>query len=145
MISLEMVEKEALLYERSKDDQLLILLIHGLLHLLGYDHARSPREAVRMQRREKFLFKKLAEEPVQQSQFVLRQACPENAGRFLRQAQDKRPAYRRAQHERKKANVFTIKPLRPEPFGLAQDRLVEACGECIEPGERRICRTGSEA
>lgn len=61
MISLEMVEKEALLYERSRDDQLLMLLIHGLLHLLGYDHERSPREAIRMERREKFLFKKLAE------------------------------------------------------------------------------------
>ena len=24
------------------------------------------------------------------------------------------------------------------PFGWAQDRLVEACGEFIEPGERRV-------
>ena len=31
------------------------LLIHGLLHLLGYDHERSAREARRMQRRERVL------------------------------------------------------------------------------------------
>jgi len=31
------------------------LLIHGLLHLLGYDHERSPAEARRMQRRERVL------------------------------------------------------------------------------------------
>ena len=31
------------------------LLIHGLLHLLGYDHERSEAEARRMQRRERAL------------------------------------------------------------------------------------------
>jgi rRNA maturation RNase YbeY len=31
------------------------LLVHGLLHLLGYDHERSPAEARRMQRRERAL------------------------------------------------------------------------------------------
>jgi rRNA maturation RNase YbeY len=31
------------------------LLIHGVLHLLGYDHERSPAEARRMQRRERAL------------------------------------------------------------------------------------------
>ena len=31
------------------------LLVHGVLHLLGYDHERSPREARRMQRRERAL------------------------------------------------------------------------------------------
>ena len=29
------------------------LLVHGLLHLLGYDHERSPAEARRMQRKER--------------------------------------------------------------------------------------------
>lgn len=59
MISLEMVEKEACFYRRKMEDQLLILLIHGILHLLGYDHERSDGEAVKMQRRERFLFKRL--------------------------------------------------------------------------------------
>jgi probable rRNA maturation factor len=31
------------------------LLVHGLLHLLGYDHERSATEARRMQRRERLL------------------------------------------------------------------------------------------
>lgn len=35
------------------------LLIHGVLHLLGYDHERSPAEARRMQRRERALARQL--------------------------------------------------------------------------------------
>ncbi len=36
------------------------LLIHGLLHLLGYDHERGGREARRMKRRETQLLKRLS-------------------------------------------------------------------------------------
>ncbi len=36
-----------------------ILLIHGLLHLLGYDHERGPSEARRMRRREQQFLKRL--------------------------------------------------------------------------------------
>lgn len=36
------------------------LLIHGLLHLLGYDHERGPAEAARMKRRETLLLKRLS-------------------------------------------------------------------------------------
>ncbi len=36
------------------------LLIHGLLHLLGYDHERSAAEAVRMRRGERALARALA-------------------------------------------------------------------------------------
>jgi rRNA maturation RNase YbeY len=35
------------------------LLIHGVLHLLGYDHERSPADAQRMQRRERSLARQL--------------------------------------------------------------------------------------
>ncbi len=35
------------------------LLVHGLVHLLGYDHERSAREARRMERMEQLLLKKL--------------------------------------------------------------------------------------
>ena len=35
------------------------LLIHGVLHLLGYDHEGSPAEARRMQRRERALARRL--------------------------------------------------------------------------------------
>jgi len=37
------------------------LLIHGVLHLLGYDHERSPTEARRMQRRERQLARRLGQ------------------------------------------------------------------------------------
>jgi rRNA maturation RNase YbeY len=36
------------------------LLVHGLLHLLGYDHERSAAEAARMRRRERALARRLA-------------------------------------------------------------------------------------
>jgi rRNA maturation RNase YbeY len=36
------------------------LLVHGLVHLLGYDHERGPREARRMARKELAFLKGLA-------------------------------------------------------------------------------------
>jgi rRNA maturation RNase YbeY len=33
--------------------EISILLIHGILHLAGYDHERSPAEAARMRRKER--------------------------------------------------------------------------------------------
>lgn len=36
------------------------LLIHGLVHLLGYDHERGHREAQRMIRKERILLKELS-------------------------------------------------------------------------------------
>jgi rRNA maturation RNase YbeY len=36
------------------------LLVHGLVHLLGYDHERGPREARRMARKELALLRGLA-------------------------------------------------------------------------------------
>jgi rRNA maturation RNase YbeY len=36
------------------------LLVHGLVHLLGYDHERGPREARSMKRMERRLLKRLA-------------------------------------------------------------------------------------
>ena len=37
------------------------LLVHGLLHLLGYDHERGPQEALRMERKERKLLKGLSQ------------------------------------------------------------------------------------
>jgi len=44
---------------RSVDEELVTLLIHGMLHLCGYDHERSETEARRMLRREKMVRRKL--------------------------------------------------------------------------------------
>lgn len=38
---------------RSLDDELAVLLVHGVLHLCGYDHERNEKEAAHMHRRER--------------------------------------------------------------------------------------------
>jgi len=38
VISVEYAKKQANLYKNSLDDEIVLLFIHGLLHLLGYDH-----------------------------------------------------------------------------------------------------------
>lgn len=53
VISLHTAERQAAEVGRRLDDELAALLIHGVLHLLGYDHERSDREAARMRRRER--------------------------------------------------------------------------------------------
>jgi probable rRNA maturation factor len=43
----------------SLDDELDALLVHGILHLLGYDHERSPADARLMRAKEKTLRERL--------------------------------------------------------------------------------------
>ena len=47
----------------SLDDELAALLVHGVLHLCGYDHERSEKDAVRMHRREQTILKKVQPVP----------------------------------------------------------------------------------
>ena len=61
MISIPTAAREAVAFGRSEAQHLLVLLIHGMLHLMGYDHERSKVEARRMKRREDLLFEKLWE------------------------------------------------------------------------------------
>ena len=51
--------------QRSLDEELAVLLVHGILHLCGYDHERSEKEARRMHRRERMILRSLARFPKQ--------------------------------------------------------------------------------
>lgn len=63
LISLPTAVRQAKEAGRSIDDELAMLLVHGVLHLCGYDHERSPREAARMSRRERVLLHLIAPVP----------------------------------------------------------------------------------
>jgi rRNA maturation RNase YbeY len=53
VISVPTALRQAREAEQSPDDELATLLVHGVLHLCGYDHERNEKEAARMQRRER--------------------------------------------------------------------------------------------
>lgn len=55
VISLETASGQARRRGVSPADEVRTLLVHGVLHLLGYDHERSPAEARRMKARERRL------------------------------------------------------------------------------------------
>ncbi len=53
VISVPTAWRQAIEAGRSLDEELAWLLVHGILHLCGYDHERSEKEASRMHRRER--------------------------------------------------------------------------------------------
>jgi probable rRNA maturation factor len=59
VIGLETAARQARARRRPLDDELAKLLVHGTLHLIGYDHVR-PAQARRMRRQERRLWKALA-------------------------------------------------------------------------------------
>ena len=63
VICLPVAIGQASRFDNTPDQELLRLLIHGTLHLLGYDHEQSPREATRMQRKERTIVQKLSPIP----------------------------------------------------------------------------------
>jgi rRNA maturation RNase YbeY len=63
VICLPMAIGQASRFGNSADQEILRLLIHGTLHLLGYDHEQSLREATRMQRKERAMVQKLSPIP----------------------------------------------------------------------------------
>ncbi len=63
VISIPAARRQAKAFNHSLDEELLRLLIHGVLHLAGYDHERSRRQARRMQRKETELFETLTPLP----------------------------------------------------------------------------------
>ncbi len=59
VISVNMALREAKRKKIPFEDELKNLLIHGILHLIGYDHEKSLKEEIRMKRMEKRYFKLL--------------------------------------------------------------------------------------
>jgi len=56
IISAETALRDALKAEIKFEEELDYLIIHGILHLSGYDHERSEAEAKRMKEKERELF-----------------------------------------------------------------------------------------
>jgi len=62
IISVETARRQARQQGRALEQELTTLLIHGIVHLLGYDHERSPRDARLMKRLEDKIFRQLCEQ-----------------------------------------------------------------------------------
>jgi rRNA maturation RNase YbeY len=63
VISVPTAARQAKEGHRSLDEELTVLLVHGILHLCGYDHERSEKEARRMHRRERMIQRSIARVP----------------------------------------------------------------------------------
>jgi len=61
VISIPTARRQAKEARRSLDEELACLLVHGILHLCGYDHERSEKEARRMHRRERMILRSIAQ------------------------------------------------------------------------------------
>ena len=59
IISVDKAKEQAKERGRSLDEEMTTLLIHGVLHLLGYDHERSAKDARIMGRLEKKIYRAL--------------------------------------------------------------------------------------
>lgn len=61
IISVEKAAAQAKERRRSLDEEMITLLIHGIVHLMGYDHERSARDAKIMGRLEKKILRQLCD------------------------------------------------------------------------------------
>ena len=59
VISVETAEKQAKKRKCSLYKELCILFIHGMLHLLGYDHDLSKKDEEEMQKQETKIFERI--------------------------------------------------------------------------------------
>jgi probable rRNA maturation factor len=75
VISVPQAVRQAIEREHSIQHELATLLIHGILHLLGYDHERSEMEARRMRRKERALLQAVLPIP------TLVKSCADTASR----------------------------------------------------------------
>lgn len=58
IISVDAARRQARDFKTTKKKELVLYLIHGLLHLLGYDD-ETPKEAEKMKRRQEEIFEAL--------------------------------------------------------------------------------------
>jgi rRNA maturation RNase YbeY len=64
IISVEKAGEQAKERGRTRHAEMVTLLIHGIVHLLGYDHERSARDARAMKRLENKIYRELCERGV---------------------------------------------------------------------------------
>jgi probable rRNA maturation factor len=62
VISVEKARQQAKERGRTRDQEMVTLLIHGIVHLLGYDHERSAKDARVMKRLENKIYRRLCEQ-----------------------------------------------------------------------------------
>ena len=62
VISVPTARRQAAELGHGLREELRCLLVHGVLHLLGYDHERGPRDAALMARKEKAMLRKITRE-----------------------------------------------------------------------------------
>lgn len=60
VISMQTAKRQATEFGHSLRDEIERLLVHGILHLLGYDHERNARDAAAMARKERAILKKIS-------------------------------------------------------------------------------------
>ena len=59
VISAETAKRQALAVGEDPEEEVLFLMIHGLLHLVGYDHEGSAGERKKMEAKERELYNKV--------------------------------------------------------------------------------------
>ncbi|HKY09267.1 MAG TPA: rRNA maturation RNase YbeY [Candidatus Binatia bacterium] len=62
VISIEKADEQAKQRGRTRNEEIVTLLIHGVVHLLGYDHERSAKDARTMKRLENKIYRQLCEQ-----------------------------------------------------------------------------------
>ena len=63
VISIPMARRQAKSFGHSLSEELVRLFIHGVLHLVGYDHERSEADARSMKKKEMVLWKRVSPIP----------------------------------------------------------------------------------
>jgi probable rRNA maturation factor len=66
-LSYERVRTQAAAYEHSEQHELTFLVVHAVLHLLGYDHERGAADDEHMQSRQQIALQTLAARQAQRS------------------------------------------------------------------------------